>query len=357
MNPVAFRSPFSGTAPAKSAWKKVADKAKTHLRFLRREKRDFWIWVPVYLPSFGRQGERLNRLLVGTQLQLLKIFFRIRLNRTVVWYAPGGSAIHLLRLNSRLKVYEAHDLLSDFRTESVELKTSLRQKETMLCERADLIFAASEGIRNKLLKMAPSKQVYLLHHGVDYDHFSADGQVHVDLLKIRQMGRPVAGYFGSLSDANDKEALLALADNGFSVVLIGKALGDYTALEAHPNVFFTGPVDYRILPEYARGFDVGLLNWRPGEWIENCFPVKALEYLASGLPVVSCPIPVLQQHYADVIAFARSPAEFLSQCRKAIEENSDVLRQIRRERVRDCSWDHRYRFVKDLMNECRVLPD
>ena len=169
----------------------------------------------------------------------------------------------------------------------------MQQKAEFVCTKADFIFAASETIQEKIQLIAPNKEIELLLHGVDFEHFSVPVPLSTEISQIRSKGLPVAGYFGSLSDANDKEVFLALANNGFSVVIIGQILGDYSELKEHPNIYFIGPVKYNLLPSWAQGFDVALLNWRMHDWIENCFPVKTLEYLACGLPIVSCKIPSL----------------------------------------------------------------
>ena len=105
-------------------------------------------------------------------------------------------------------------------------------------------------------------KVRVLHHGVDFPHFSAELEPPDIMKQIKALGRPIAGYFGSLSDANDKEVFLSLAQHGFSIVIIGKVLGDYSALQALENIHMLGPIPYSLLPRYAQAFDIGLLNWR-----------------------------------------------------------------------------------------------
>ena len=354
INPIAYRSPFLTSSSRKSAWKKIFDKIKTHWKIIRRVKAGYWVWVPFYLPAFNSFFSIINRILFRVQFLMIRVLLIIPTGRSLLWSAPTPTSTYLPMSKFRTVVYEAHDLMSDFRTYSESLSSKLKEIEKEICAESDLILAPTERILKKLEKIAPGSDVLLFPHGVDYNHFS-DGEVLSNgIRKIREKGLPVAGYFGSLSDANDKGVFKILAENGFSVVLIGKVIGDYSDLEQLPNVHIIGPVDYSELPGWAQGFDVGLLNWRMHEWIKNCFPVKSLEYLAAGIPVVSCPIPVLQNNYSKVIRFASTPEEFLRECIEAIGSDSEQQIRLRQKAVQNETWESRYLKVKEYLNVLHI---
>lgn len=356
INPVAFKSPFLNSTSKSSAWRKIKNKLHTHLRFLRRDKPGFWVWVPLYLPAFSKIADRINTVIFKIQFHLIRLLLNINIPESTLWISGSFTAKGILTLPFAVKVYQAADLISDFRGASTELKKTLQAKERLLCQEVDIRIAASENIASSLKSLC-NLPVHFLQHGVDYRLFSSACELNSAILSIRSKGLPVAGYFGSLSDANDKDVFLKLASSGFSVVIIGKKLGDYKMLECHPDIYFIGPVSYSTLPSWANGFDVALLNWLPAEWIQNCFPIKALEYLAVGLPVVSCPIPVLKNYYSEVISFANTPGDFLDLCRQAVSENSESLRLKRRDCVKDSSWESKYQHVKELIRELRLQAD
>lgn len=353
VNPVAFKSPFVNSANRASAWKKIGNKLRTHLRFLTRPRPGFWVWVPVYFPGFSPRAEQINRWLIRMQFGLLRAVLGVNLRNSILWMSGGFTGLAFSGLPFRGRVYQAADLISEFRGASSDLKLRLEEKERELCRVAQLRLAASETIAGKLQALG-GHPVHVLHHGVDFEHFSTDCPLDSRIAGIRAAGRPVAGYYGSLSDANDQDAFLALADAGFSVVLGGKELGDYSRLKKHPHIHFLGPVPYSILPSVARGFDVALLNWRPHAWIENCFPVKALEYLACGLPVVGTRIPVLEKHFPEEIAFVEGPQAYVTACRVAVDSDSNPARARRRERVREWTWQARYETVKVLLGNVAI---
>jgi glycosyltransferase involved in cell wall biosynthesis len=357
INPVAFKSPFVNSANYRSVWIKIKNKIRIHLCWFRRNSADDWVLVPLYFPVFWKSAEPLNRILVSLQVRICCFLLGIRISRSILWIAGSFTAEPLLEWPFFQKVYEAADLISGFRNASPELKRRLQMREKNLCDRADVVFAASETIAEKLKELCGDKnKVVVLHHGVNYKHFSEPGEIHPQMQAIRDIGRPVAGYFGSLSDANDKAVFKALAQAGFSVVLIGKLLGDYKELEAIPNIFFIGSVDYQILPSYACGFDIGLLNWRMHEWIENCFPIKALEYLAAGVPVISCNIPVLKKYFSEQIMFVDTPQEWVRGARELVKADSKEKRRVRQNAVRNWTWESRYKYITKKCNEIVALP-
>src|SRR6202035_3729792 len=98
-----------------------------------------------------------------------------------------------------------------------------------------------------------------------------------------------------------------------SLVLIGKVTTmDTTPFQGFANVHFLGRKPYQELPAYCKGFDVALIPFPISEVTLNANPLKAREYLAAGLPVVSTAIPEV---------------EVLGQCRIGKDADS-VVREI-----------------------------
>ena len=350
INPIAFKSPFVNSTTRSSALNKIKNKLRTHLRFISRDSKNFWVLTPFYLPSFGALADRSNNWFVRFQVRLCCLLLGIPVKESFLWISGSFTAESLLDWPFHKKIYQAADLISEFRNASPELRSKLEWREKNLCRKVDAIFPASEKIAEKLAGFGEKREkIHLLHHGVDYEHFSRPIKPADKIQQIRATGKPVAGYFGSVTDANDKEVFLALAENGFSVVIIGMILGDYSRLKGHIDIHMLGPIPYDELPAYAAGFDVALLNWRMHDWILNCFPVKTMEYLAMGLPVVSCKIPVLMKHFVDEISFAETPAEFVQEAQKRVIGDSMEDRKKRSYRMRDWSWQSRYEYIREVL--------
>jgi hypothetical protein len=72
------------------------------------------------------------------------------------------------------------------------------------------------------------------------------------------------------------------------------------------------------LPAYSKGFDVAVIPFPVSEVTLNANPLKAREYLAAGLPVVSTPIPEVE--VLGVCGIGRTPAEFVRRIEEALTD-------------------------------------
>ena len=345
VNPVAFKSASVSSSTKKSRNKKILNKLVTHLRFFSRPQPDFYVLVPFYLPAFSPLWKKINQKLINAQIKLISLFLGIKLRDTILWISGSFTLSSILHLPFKTKVYQAADVISELRTNDTVLLAELREQEKHLCDSVDYIFASSPNIRQKVGALS-GKEVHLLTHGVNFNHFNTPHTLHPEILAIKAKGMPIAGYYGTLSDANDKEVFNALAKHGFSVVIIGKVLGDYSILEGVENIYFIGPIPFDELPSYAQGFDVCLLNWIMANWIVNSFPIKTLEYLAMGKPIVSCPIPVVKEMFEEVVYFANTPQQFVQKAVTAIGEDNPVLRDKRIELARKDTWENKFSIIK-----------
>jgi len=348
VNPIAFKSPAVNSDNRKSMKKKITNKLKTHLKLFKHVDESVYVLIPFYIPVFNSFYDKLNAFLINLQIRTASLFLGIKWSDAILWISGNFTLSPLLRYRFRKKIYQAADLISDFRTNNLSLLKDLREKEFYLSNNVDFLFASSPNIKKKLEELS-GRKVYLLTHGVDFKHFSLDHELNPFIQAIKRKGLPIAGYFGTLSDANDKDVFLKLADNGFSVVIIGKVLGDYTALEGKKNIYFAGPVEFKNLPSYASGFDICLLNWVMADWIKNSFPVKSIEYLAMGKPVISCRIPVIEELFGSLVYFADTPDEFLIQSRKSMSENNKQLEQQRILEASKHNWDKKFDYIKSII--------
>jgi teichuronic acid biosynthesis glycosyltransferase TuaH len=108
--------------------------------------------------------------------------------------------------------------------------------------------------------------------------------------------KPVAGLVGQLTERIDVGLLETVADAGLSLLLVGPydprwEPERFAALIARTNVHHTGRVPAREVPSYLAAMDVGLTPYASTPFNQASFPMKTLEYLGAGLPVVSTDLP------------------------------------------------------------------
>ena len=181
-----------------------------------------------------------------------------------------------------------------------------------------MIFVSAE----KLLqtKRSPRAPTVLIRHGVDFEHFSSALEAETTIPpEIAELPHPIIGYFGLIADDWVDVPLLIHVARSFpngSMVLLGKVTMDVSALQSEPNVHLLGRRPYSSLPSYCKGFDAAVIPFPVTEVTLNANPLKAREYLAAGLPVVSTPIPEVEVLGECLIG--RTPEEFVTQLKVAL---------------------------------------
>lgn len=244
----------------------------------------------------------------------------------------------LQRVQPQLVVYDCMDRYAAFH--SGPTKSRIERAEQAIVERADVVFATSHGLVRRLKEFAPS--VELLPNGVDFARFALDRSVEPPAWR-RKLAGPVVGYHGVLGDWLDYEMLAWLADRrrDWSFVAIGPN-GSRRSRKflSKPNVHYLGSVPYAELPSHTVWFDAGLVPFEQNDLTSCVHPIKALEYLAAGLPTVSTRLADLSD-LADVVRFADTPYEWLSAIEDSLDPSARTpeLVAARRQAVAGRTWN------------------
>ena len=126
-----------------------------------------------------------------------------------------------------------------------------------------------------------------------------------------------------MSERIDLDMLEAVADTGVSLLLVGPRqptfeIAKMDALFARPNVQWVGPKAFDELPSYLRVVDVGLTPYRQSAFNRASVPLKTLEYLAAGRPVVASDLPAHRRLDTAHVTLAGTPAEFAERTRERL---------------------------------------
>lgn len=130
---------------------------------------------------------------------------------------------------------------------------------------------------------------------------------------------------GQLNERLDLPVLEALQDSGTPVVVIGPRT-DRDAETARrldnflsaPNVTWLGEVAAQDLPAYLSEQGVGLTPYADTAFNRSSFPLKTLDYLAAGMPVVATDLPAVRWLDTDLVAVGANPSDFASQVQRAL---------------------------------------
>lgn len=231
-------------------------------------------------------------------------------------------------------VYDCMDEHAGFSTNG----KAMVENEELLARDADIVTAASSSLYEKMKKF--NERCFLIPNAADVDHFSYLPPNNY----LKDMGRPVIGYYGAIAEWFDNELVehLALNRKEWNFVFIGHTFGaDLSALEKLPNVFFLGEKTYTELPKYLYWFDVCIIPFKLNSLTMATNPVKFYEYMSSGKKVVSVELPELLP-YSRYVYLARDKKSFLERIEEALIENDPELVAERTAVARNNSWEKRY---------------
>jgi teichuronic acid biosynthesis glycosyltransferase TuaH len=168
------------------------------------------------------------------------------------------------------------------------------------------------------------------------------------------IAEPAAVFAGQLCSRVDPSLLLAVADR-MGLLLIGPRRDTasdpaWDALLAHPQARWVGARAFAELPELFRSARVGLVPYTASAFNEASFPLKALEYLAAGLPVVSTPVPALGWLGSPEVDLVADPDHFASRSLQAAQRSvrdPDVRRRCST-LARAHDWSARAQTLREL---------
>jgi glycosyltransferase involved in cell wall biosynthesis len=256
----------------------------------------------------------------------------------VQWfYDPMAVTAFAGHLNESAIVYDCMDQLSQFRG----APTELARRERELLAIANVVFAGGPKICKE--KINYNANCYSFGCGVDVEHFGqAAHSSTIVPADIAHLPRPIYGYIGVVDERIDYDLVATLAEKNArgSVVMIGPwTKVDASTFPRRDNLYWLGQREYGQLPAYAKGFDVCLMPFALNEATEFINPTKALEYMATGRPIVSTAIEDVVLQFNDVVNIARTHEDFVSRCERAATRPNPVAIRRGLERAKANSWE------------------
>ena len=270
------------------------------------------------------------------------------ITEALVWlYTP--MALPLVKLVQPLVlIYDCMDELSAFRG----APRQLRQRETALMKRADLVFTGGPSLYQA--KRSQHPRVLCLPSSVDAAHFSPKrlplddaGDTAMQAARALQPPRtqPRLGFFGVIDERLDLRLVdtLSLVRPDWEIVMVGPVVKiDPASLPQRENIRWLGQQPYALLPALMSDWDVCLMPFALNEATRFISPTKTLEYMAGEKPVVSTPVHDVVLLYGQVVRVESSHADFIEACAEALAETpSERQRLIAQMRavVGQQSWD------------------
>ena len=278
--------------------------------------------------------------------RVISVARELRLHDYLLWFSYYDS-LGLDRTEStRFKVYDCIDDWSEFRQ---AYRDRLPEMEARLVKESQVVFATSRRLYEGKHRLNP--HTYLVPNGVDFEHFSRPAGLTVPPA-LQDVQHPTIGYSGAISWWVDLELVEAVARKrpDWSFVFVGP-VKEGIRLPRLANVRFVGQVPYEAVPSYLSVFDVCLIPFRQTRLIESVDPIKVYEYLATGKPIVSTPLPQVER-FRPFVEIVEGP-NLEHAIEQALKDDSSDRREARKGIAAENSWDRRFAEIMRIIHERR----
>ena len=313
---------------------------------------NLYVYYPYLLPSLRNRfflSNWLNHHLLAFQInrRMKKLGFK----KVISWYYFPVFSHLTANLRSDFMVYDCMDNYSEFIGETQDTA----RKELELLDHADIVFTGGWNLLGVRKERNPN--IFCFPCGVDIPHFnkalSGEGPLPPEVEGIKH---PVLGYWGTLDEKADLPLLKYLSEKepDWSIVLIGplwKRMPGMDEVLDLPNIHHLGSKLYDEIPDYARAFDVCLIPYQINELTKFMNPTKLLEYIATGRPVVSTPLPDVINGYKDWVYIGYGNENFHEKVKEALERENDQERSRRMKLLEGKTWEGT---VERMLDKIRI---
>jgi len=301
--------------------------------------------LPLQLPGSRRSpmvGKLNGRRFAASIAGWLR---RERWQQPIYWCRLPIAVEVLDRLPPGPVIYDVTDDYA-FYAASADERALTVAREERLARRAAQIFTTTAELAERLRAFNPNVQV--VPNGVDPSFFAPPPPGEADPLP--EVARPRIGYIGLIAAWTDFELLEAIAARWpGQVVSIGPVKPDVrAAYEAIPGLVRLPPVHNLEVPRYLRAFDVCIQPHVPLEVRHRADPLKIVEYLSAGKPIVSIALRNLEP-LRDVVDLAQDRDAFLAGIERNLAQPDPEAKVERIRRARDRSWDSLYGSIREAV--------
>jgi glycosyltransferase involved in cell wall biosynthesis len=198
---------------------------------------------------------------------------------------------------------------------------------------ADLVLAVTQELAETLRR--GEQQPVVFPNGCDLHRF--DGISTVEPAKDVTLPTPIAGVVGQFNDRTDLAMLAAVQRAGISLLLVGprsfsspESDAAFARFVERDGVQWVDRVPSERVPGYLRCLSVGLTPYADTAFNRRSFPLKTLEYLAAGIPVVCTEVAPVTGFDRRFVHVAATPALFADATRDALApvDREDVRRTV-----------------------------
>lgn len=259
-------------------------------------------------------------------------------------------------------IYEYIDDLSPEIVGTKELPINIKTKYEYMLQDTENVFVVvtADEIQKDVVSKRGTEKLAFSCNGVDYNHFrniDTNFKFEKEFNSIINSKKPIIGYYGALASWFDYEMIKYLAHErpNYNIILIGikyDASFDKANLNEYSNIYFLGPKNYDVLPNYASHFDVCTIPFLINDITQATSPLKLFEYMALGKPIVTTKMHECKKYNSVMIA--KTNEEFVALIDKSLSlsasHNTDYFSLLEKEALEN-TWSEKAKIIIDLLQQ------
>jgi glycosyltransferase involved in cell wall biosynthesis len=215
--------------------------------------------------------------------------------------------------------------------------TSLEPK---LMKKSDLVVCNSMDFTRRALRYNANS--FYIGNGADLEVFDDS----VNWSKPQELDaykRPLIGYVGALNSMRIDIKLIedmAVKRSDWDFVFIGSEDDAFRSSILHeiPNISFLSKKHTNEVPAYVKHFDVCINPQLINEITIGNFPLKIIEYLALGRPVVATETNTMKEVFSEVTYLASDADGYITAIERALDEDNEERQASRIVFAKRYSW-------------------
>lgn len=265
---------------------------------------------------------------------------------SIGWFYSAAFSVLIPEFKFGTIIYDCMDELSLFKGAPKELI----DQEKYLLSHADIVFTGGRALYES--KSNAHSFVHCFPSSVDRRHFEkANSNIEIP-EDIKNLKKPIVGYFGVIDERIDLELLQKTAQKlpEVTFLMIGPLakIGEED-LPREANIHYTGMRSYDQLPNYLKAFDIAMMPFALNDATKFISPTKTLEFMAAGVPIVSTAIKDVVRHYDHCIDIIASADDFAEAIKRILGSRRENLTADYNQILSQTSWDATVEKMENLI--------
>jgi len=302
-------------------------------------------------PNYGPgQSEQLNRALLSRGLI-----------KPLLWIYNSHFVDFVRQRHAALRIFHATEDYYSPDLEKFGDHTALRKEIGSILSSVDLVVAVSDGVAHSLKERGGyTGSLLMISNGCDAKFWEPSREESPQMARAND--KLIILYQGAINYRIDMGLLERISEafpNG-ELWICGKdddaPKEQWQNLRARPNVRYWGLLPPRELRDISLQATVGIIPFVKMESMRISFPLKAFEYVACGLPVVSVPIEALKR-YGELFHIAEDGRDFIRAIEACIPSRFDskaIAERLKAAALR--SYDHNFTTLSKWIDDFFAVP-